>query len=371
MGNVAKRVTLQLLMISNTTIVRKFSTLIFIALLISGLFNKSMAQSGGDASFAFLNLPASARIAALGGNSLAINDKDLSLTLNNPSLIASWVHNDISLSFVDYYNSINYGLAQYGRSFEKLGSFVGSVQYINYGTFQGTTAEGLTTNEFSAGDLALNLGWGRSLDSNFSIGANIKFIQSSYGDYNASALAVDVSGSYHLPKNGFTASIMVRNVGIVLNKYYNASDEELPFDVQLGLSKSLAHLPLTFSILFTNLQKWDVTYESPYNIETDPFTGETREVGNMGGFGDKLMRHVVLGAELRPFKAFAVRVGYNYLRRQELKINDNTKTVGFSWGFSLTTYGFSFSYARSAYHLAGSPNFITLSTNLDKVFGRN
>ena len=42
------------------------------------------------------------------------------------------------------------------------------------------------------------------------------------------------------------------------------------------------------------------------------FTGETREVGNMGGFGDKLMRHIVLGAELRPFKAFAVRVGYNY-----------------------------------------------------------
>ncbi|HML84237.1 MAG TPA: hypothetical protein PKE52_03665 [Bacteroidales bacterium] len=75
------------------------------------------------------------------------------------------MHNDISLSFVDYYNSINYGFAQYGRSFEKLGSFVGSVQYINYGTFQGTTAEGLTTNEFSAGDLALNLGWGRSLDS--------------------------------------------------------------------------------------------------------------------------------------------------------------------------------------------------------------
>ncbi|HML84238.1 MAG TPA: hypothetical protein PKE52_03670 [Bacteroidales bacterium] len=58
---------------------RKFSTLIIIALLISGLSNKSMAQSGGDASFAFLNLPASARIAALGGNSLAINDKDLSL----------------------------------------------------------------------------------------------------------------------------------------------------------------------------------------------------------------------------------------------------------------------------------------------------
>ena len=110
-------------MISKTIIVRKFSTLLTIALLISGLSNVSRAQSGGDASFAFLNLPASARIAAMGGNSLAINDNDLSLALNNPSLISNWVHNDISLSFVDYYNSINYGFAQYGRSFEKLGEF--------------------------------------------------------------------------------------------------------------------------------------------------------------------------------------------------------------------------------------------------------
>ena len=49
-------------------------------------------------------------------------------------------------------------------------------------------------------------------------------------------------------------------------------------------------------------------------------------------------------------------------------VDSRLSTVGISWGFGLKISKFGFSYARSAYHLAGSPNVITLTTNLTDFF---
>ncbi len=76
------------------------------------------------------------------------------------------------------------------------------------------------------------------------------------------------------------------------------------------------------------------------------------------------MRHLVIGGEFMPTRNFSLRVGYNYRRRQEMKINSKLGTVGFSWGLAFRVSRFHFSYSRSAYHLVGSPNYITISTNL-------
>ena len=81
-------------------------------------------------------------------------------------------------------------------------------------------------------------------------------------------------------------------------------------------------------------------------------------------FGDELMRHIVIGGELLLSKNFSLRVGYNYRRRQEMKVESKVSTVGFSWGFGFRVSRFTFNYARSAYHLVGSPNYITISTHL-------
>lgn len=328
------------------------------------------AQSGGTTTFDFLNLSNSARMAALGGTALSMPDNDITLTYANPSLIVPENHNQIGLSFVDYFSDVNYGLAQYGRSFNNLGSFVATMQFVNYGSFTRMTNQEVNLGTFSASELALNIGWGRRLDSAFSIGANIKGIYSSFDSYSASGLAVDVAGTWHLPAYNYMVSIIARNVGIQLSGYTEGVTEKLPFELQLAMSKRLAHLPLTFSVVLTNLQNWDLAYDSKYNVEVDPITGETRKTGSLSGFADELMRHVVLGAELQPFKSFRVQVAYNYKRRQELKIVDKVSTTGFSWGFGFKAYGFSFSYSRSAYHLAGSPNHITITTSLGEAFKR-
>lgn len=326
----------------------------------------AQAQIGGSSTYRFLNLPNSPRVAALGGNFVAISDNDIASTLNNPSLINEGMHNGLSLNFVDYFADINYGFASYSRTFEKAGSFVASMQYLNYGKFTYADETGIldeSAGEFSGNELAMVIGWGRRLDSLFSIGANMKAISSSLETYNSFGMAVDVAGTYHA-KSGFTASLVARNIGRQLSSYTPDNVESLPFEIQFGMSKKLKHLPFRYSVLLTNLQKWDLTYVDPAENTVDPFTREIKTKSKAGEFADKAMRHLVIGGEFVPTRNFSVRVGYNYQRRQEMKVESKGGTVGFSWGFGFKVSKFNFSYARSAYHLAGSPNFLSIAFNL-------
>jgi hypothetical protein len=288
------------------------------------------------------------------------------LTLANPSLINPGVNNQLGLSFVDYYTDINYGYAQYGRDFEAIGSFVGTLQFINYGKFEEADESGQRYGTFSAGEYALNIGWGRPLTPRWSIGANYKLIYAHFYDDNSFGMAVDVAGSYRSQDNNFTASLILKNIGYQIVPYNSGNHEPLPFEIQAGLSQRFKHLPFRYSVLLVNLQKWNLRYEDPLNPSggIDPITGEANETSGIEKFADNLMRHIVVGGELMIGKNFSLRAGYNYGRRQEMKVREKVSTVGFSWGFGFRVKAFQFSYARSAYHLVGSPNFITITADL-------
>jgi len=346
---------------------KKIFILIFTVISLILYSDRVSGQVGGKGTYQFLNLPNSARVAALGGNFLAINDDDITLTLANPSLINEKMHNQLGFSFVDFYSDINFGYAQYSRTFEKAGSFVGTMQYIDYGKFQEADETGVQYGYFHAGEYALNIGWGRKLTPLFAVGANLKFIYSSLESYNSFGMAVDVAGSYFSKDELFDASLIFRNIGYQIVTYSSGNHEPLPFEIQAGLSKKLKHIPLRFSALFTHLEKWDVRYENPVNPSggIDPVTGEPNEISGVDEFFDNLMRHIILGGELTIAKVLSLQISYNYQRRQEMKIQAKTSTVGFSFGFGIRVKQFQFSYARSAYHLVGSPNFITVAVNLD------
>ncbi len=326
------------------------------------------AQIGGESAYEFLNLPNSARIAALGGEYLAAYDGDITLSLANPSLINEDMHNNLGFSFVDYYSDIKYGYAQYGRSFDKLGAFVATMQFINYGKFDRADVTGERNGTFSAGEYALNIGWGRRLHPHWSIGANLKGIYSTFEAYNSFGIAVDIAGSYIHEKGDFSASIIARNIGLMLKGYYSGENHPLPMELQFGMSKGLEHIPLRFSFLYHNMETWDLTYEDPLVVaeNTDPITGEVKKQSGVGDFADKFMMHIVLGAELNITNFLSLRGGYNYGRRQDNGVRSKMSTVGFSWGLGIRISKFHFSYARSRYHLAGSPNYITLTLNLQE-----
>jgi len=338
----------------------EIACIFFIALTFS---ISSYAQSGGKSTYKFLTLTNSARTVALGGNFLAIHDNDLSLALANPSLITPQMHNNLSINFIDGFEGTHSGFASYGFNMAKAGSFVGTMQYASYGKLDYADEFGETGGQFSAGEYAFNIGWGRMLDSIFSIGANFKMIYSGLETYKSFGLAADVSGSY-VPNESFCVSLLFRNIGRQITAYTAAGVEPLPFEIQLGISKKLAHVPFRYSILFQHLEKWDLSYKDS-NETIDPFTGEPVTKSGIDKFANNALRHIIIGGEFIPAKFLSFRLGYNYLRRQEMAVATRTGMVGFSWGIGLTISKFNFSYSRAAYHLAGSPNYLTISTKLD------
>ena len=81
---------------------------------------------------------------------------------------------------------------------------------------------------------------------------------------------------------------------------------------------------------------------------------------------DQMMRHVSIGTTVNLGKNLEFRAGYNYRRRQELKVETKPGMVGFSWGVGLNLTKFRISYGRSIFHLAGASNHFSFSMNLDE-----
>lgn len=333
-----------------------------IVLLLSDLFGQE-----NEGTYSFLNSTGSARVAALGGTAIPIYDSDIQLVTFNPSLINSDVDNAISLSYTDYYKDINFANVQFGKTFDKAGSFVAGVQFHSYGKFYYADESGnIDGTTFSASNYSINVGWGRQLNERFSIGATVKFAGVQYENRSSFALAADVAGTYRSSTN-WIFSLVARNIGYELYSNFDGGRNKLPFKMQAGMSKSLEHLPFTFVLVYDNLQKWDLSYDDPLDLEGnyDPITGQVIEKNPMDKFADNLFSHVVFGGELNIGKNLVLRAGYNYGLRQNMKSPTKKGAVGFSYGVSVKIYKFNISYSRSEMHLVGSPNYFTITTNLD------
>ena len=338
----------------------------FFLLFVGVLFYiTSAAQLGGSKTYMFLNMSNSARVSALGGNYAPIFDHDITLAYSNPSLISSDMHNGLSINYLNYFADVNSGFVAYGHDFDKIGTFVGTLQFLGYGTFEERDETGLQMGEFKAGEYALTIGWSKKLSDHFQMGVNLKNIYSKLDKYSSYGLAADVALSYINEDKELTSSFIVKNIGRQISTYTGDSNEPIPFEIQWGVSKKFEHAPLRVVLLLNDLQKWDLTYSDPnQKIEYDPFTGEEIKSGNTWAFGDKLMRHAIFGVEFAPGKGnFMVQLAYNYRRRQELKIASRTSMVGFSFGFGIRISKFKLSYSHANYHLAGGTNTFTITTN--------
>jgi hypothetical protein len=332
------------------------------------------AQVGGTYTYAFLNQTNSARVAALGGKSVALPEDDLNMPFHNPSLLTEGLDNHLVLNYVGYFSDIKYGYASYARSFENTGNFAVGLHYIDYGSFPYADVYGVRSGNFNASEYALNLIYSRRIDSFLTVGVNMKPIYTSFESYSSIGVAADLGITYYNPDRLFTAALVLKNMGTQITTYYGGAErEKLPFEIQAGISQKLAYAPFRFSFLFQHLQKWDLQYESDPDNDTFNFVEPETPAGSqkLEDFADNLMRHIILGMEFMPGKNFYASLGYNYLRRQELKINNSPGMVGFSWGFGFKLSKFHFSYGRASYHLAGGSNHFSLSTNLSEFYKRN
>ncbi len=330
------------------------------------------SQIGGRYAYDFLNLTSSAKVAALGGKYISYPDEDISVVYYNPSLLNYQMDQHLSLNYVNYFAGINYGYVSYGKNINSSNNAAAGIQYINYGTFTAADPTGDITGTFTAAEYAFNLVYSHKIDSCFTIGADVRPILSIYEHYQSFGLSTDWGITYHSTNNLETFALVVRNLGTMIVPYYTNTWEKLPFEIQLGFTQQLRYAPFRFSVTAQNLETPDMSvvsttaYNSALGLDTVQNQGTL-----ISRIADNVMRHLIFGVEFVPVKNFFVRAGYNYQRRQELKIPSDISTVGFSWGFGITISRFQINFARATYSLAGTSNFLSIGTDLFSVTRRN
>ncbi len=330
-------------------------------------FSLIKAQIGGSHTYSFLNLPISAKIVSLGGDNVSI--KEASVILNNPALMDSSTANYANFSFVHYFAGVNWGNCSYSFKPSKFGNFALAMHYINYGKFTAADEIGNITGEFTAADYIFSALWSYQLDSSWTIGATIKPLLSQYETYSSVGLAADLGITYFSDNNNFSAGLVFKNFGKQLKPYVPDNYEKLPFDIQIGISQKLQYAPFRFSITAHHLNKPNLGYEIDNDIQD--FSNSSINENQQNKFGeiaDLTLRHFLFGVELLPSDYFYIALGFNYQRRQELKIDTKTGLTGFSAGLGLNLKKFSFNYGIAKYHLAGSSQNFSLSVNLNNIF---
>jgi len=318
------------------------------------------AQLGGRSVFRVLDIPSSARISALGGSPVAVVDEDINLGLFDPSLLNASMGRQVAFSYLPYFEGIKMGFGSYAHHADSLRTtFSGAVQFVDYGEFIRTEADGTETGSFRGGEYVVQVGASRAIDSLFTIGANLKFITSQLESYTATGWAADVGATFHKPSLGLTVSALVRNIGFVSSRYTGAR-EKLPFDAQLGVTYRFRHAPFRLGLNIVHLQQWDLTYDDPVQQQRiDPTTGEpiVEEVGFLGN----ALLHLVPHVEVLLGRNFHLRVGYDLQRRRELKVDGRPGISGLSFGLGLRVSRIHLSYGFAQYHLAGISNTVTLA----------
>lgn len=329
-------------------------------LLLASTF--SFSQIGGKHTYQFLNLVTSPRQAALGGKTVTVYDYDVNQAIYNPATINPDMDNQLSVNYGSYYGEVTYGTAAYAYTYDRhVQTFHAGVNYVNYGTFEGRDEAGLLTGDFTGSEIALSFGYAYNIPwTDFYIGANAKLISSTLESYNSFGGAVDIGALYIDEDNDINIGLVIRNVGTQFTTYAGLQ-EKLPLEIIAGISQEVENVPIRWHITLENLQQWNIAFSNPNRAEQNIDGGVKEEKVS---FVNNALRHVILGAELFPGRSFNLRVGYNFRKGEELRIEETRHFSGISVGVGLRFNKLRFDYSYSRYTLAANTSLFGLTINL-------
>lgn len=335
-------------------------------LLLFGLTSTQMhAQLGGNYVFGFLNLPTGARAASLGGYASPTADKTLDFAIFNPSLANESMIGNYSIQQAIMPSGITFGTVSTAISLKK-GILVPFIRHVSYGSFQGYDATGNATNTFSAFDFQAGASYAYPINPVFTLGVNAGIIGSYLETYSSYGFAGSFAVQYHHKNELIHASLLARNVGVQFKGYTGFEDalNPLPLEIQGSLSIKLKHAPLRFTFIAHHLNQWKIGYYDPSILpKIDGLTGDTIQPPNVGFF-EQLGRHLAVQAELVTKGVVQLRIGFDYHRRQELKLEQTPGLAGLSFGIGLNFRKFRLDYGFMVYSKAGINNSIGLSTKI-------
>jgi len=298
--------------------------------------NISLAQQQN--TYDFLNLNVDARSSAMAGSFVSVGN-DVNTIFYNPAGLATLNGKQASVGFFKYLLDINSGNASYSQKYKELGYFGIGVRYVNYGSFDKYDENYQNVGTFGASDIALSLGYANKYKENIKYGANVKFIYSTIDEYSSVGLALDLGALYSFPEQQLNIGASILNLGTQIKKY-NTTNEKLPLDIRIGITKTLEHLPLTVNIGFSNLAD---TYDKFF----------------------ERFKNIIVGGEFVLNEYVLLRVGYNNVERQNFKTGSSLGIGGFSAGLGIKfTDKYKLDYAFNSLGNIGAAHRFNIGFNL-------
>lgn len=311
---------------------------IFFALIILFSFLELRGQES-QTEYNFLRLPVSAHAAALGGENITIIEDDPSLMFSNPALASSVSDMTIGLNYMNYMSGANYMGASFTKIVKERATLGVGVQYMNYGTMREFTEEHVEVGTFKASEIAVQGIFSYELARNIVGGITAKFINTTIGNYNSMAVGIDLGVNWYDGEHGWSVSAVAKNLGGQI-KAYEEDFGKMPFDLQVGVSRTLEALPLRLSLTLADLTHYDY----------------------------KLINHVNLGAEILFSESIWLGVGYNLRKKNEMAIGSGTDAAAYGAGFSvgggINLERFKLNLAYGKYHAASNSLLINLAYTL-------
>jgi len=281
----------------------------------------------------FLRTDVSSRAAGMGGSFVGVLGDPTTIFYNPAGL--STISNPMgSVGFFKHLLDINSGYLAYSQEIQDAGFVGGSVLYTSYGSFDKTDEGGNNLGTFSAGDLAVILGYSNLLDENLHYGINVKYIHSSIDEYSSSGVAADFGILFNIPESRFTVAASILNVGTQLTQY-GSIEEDLPLDIVVGASVVPRGIPLLLHVSFHKL-----------NAKTEDF-------------GERF-RSFRVGGEFTLGPSFQLRFGYDNEKRTDLKVGSSAGLAGFSGGAGITVSDYRLDYALSSLGSIGELHRISI-----------
>jgi hypothetical protein len=338
----------------------------FPVLLIALLLLKTVSGQvlGGNSVFNFLRLPNTPQLSALGGINITQPSEDVGMVFNNPALLKPSMHTQVNAVFNGFYASSDVYHLSTALHHKKLNTdLTWGLLYFNYGSTTETDAAGNILGKFRPIDWVMQVGAGRSYLEKWHYGGTLKFINSRYGQYGSNGMALDIGVLFSDTSKGIHASVVAKNMGMQIMKYPGTVEDDLPFELQAGITMRMKNAPFSISLTAQQLHHFNIRYDDTLFNNQNGFPNAEGGEFTVG----KLLDHLVIGTTIYGGNKIEVQFGYNFLRRRELNIGNSANGFnGFSLGAGVFLNKLQIRYARAYYQSNSAYNQFGISFRLDQ-----
>lgn len=301
-------------------------------------------------------------LTATGGVNVSLNNSDAGMATNNPAFLNKELHGEIAFAFNSFFAGTKaYHLTSIYYTEKKKTTLAGSIFYIDHGNIPQTDAAGNQTGKFHPREFVIQASASKTYLEKWRYGANAKLVRASYGNFGSTALLIDAGLLYTDTTAQFSAGLLARNMGVQLSAF-GSEKEDMPFDLQLGITKKMEKAPFGFSVTLQQLHRFRLGYNDS-NFNRDNGFPQMKN-----SFGNHFFNHFVFATHIYLSKNLETNIGYNRLRRAELNAGANGNGLnGFSAGIRARFRKLQFQIARSWYQSNNGYNQFGIGINMKEL----